>query len=126
MEERLTAHPSMRDLNLPKLMTTSTHDLTEDFFVPLLSVANRYDRGVGYFSSGWLRNNASGLTRFAEQGGVARWIVSPILSTGDLGGHDWCDRAKRDQAIAKSISRSVDEIHRSRDRNSGDSCVAHL
>jgi superfamily II DNA or RNA helicase len=110
MEKRFTARPSMRDLNLPKLMTTSTHDLTEDFFVPLLSMANRYDRGVGYFSSGWLRTNASGLTRFAEQGGVARWIVSPILSQEDWEAMQLGDRAKRDQAIAQSISRSVDEI----------------
>ena len=47
---------SLSDLNILPLMDTSTHDLSTDFFTPLLSNSIRYDRGVGYFSSGWLAN----------------------------------------------------------------------
>jgi len=43
---------SLSDLNILPLMDTSTHDLSTDFFTPLLSNSIRYDRGVGYFSSG--------------------------------------------------------------------------
>lgn len=52
---------TLRTLNLPTTLDTSRHDLAADFFVPLLTHAQRYDRGVGYFSSGWLRLNAAGM-----------------------------------------------------------------
>ena len=38
-------------LSLPKTLDTSTADIIEDFFVPVLAHATRYDRGVGFFSS---------------------------------------------------------------------------
>ncbi len=40
------------DLSLPKTPNTSTADIIEDFYIPLLAHATRYDRGVGFFSSG--------------------------------------------------------------------------
>jgi hypothetical protein len=52
---------SLRTLELPLLLNTSDHDLFQGFFVPALSHAFRYDRGVGYFASGWLRLAAQGL-----------------------------------------------------------------
>ena len=55
-----------RSLDIPTILDTSTHDLTRDFFAPLLSNATRYDRGVGFFSSGWLRINAQGMAAFAS------------------------------------------------------------
>jgi hypothetical protein len=44
-----------------RTIDTSTHDIVEDFFVPMLKNAERYDRGVGYFTSGWLRATAQGM-----------------------------------------------------------------
>jgi hypothetical protein len=52
---------SLRLLDLPLLLNTSDHDLIADFFAPALNHAFRYDRGVGYFSSGWLRLAAQGM-----------------------------------------------------------------
>ncbi len=46
---------SLQQLALPPIMDTSTADMAEEFYVPALSVSVRYDRGVGFFSSGWLR-----------------------------------------------------------------------
>ena len=74
---------SLSDLNILPLMDTSTHDLSTEFFTPLLSNSMRYDRGVGYFSSGWLRINAKGMLEFANNGGRARWVTSPILDEAD-------------------------------------------
>ena len=51
--------------------------------MPSLSVAALYDRGVGYFSSGWLRINSKGMLVFARSGGRARWLASPILDKAD-------------------------------------------
>lgn len=35
--------------NLPKFMNTSTDDLINDFFIPLLKESIEYKRGVGFF-----------------------------------------------------------------------------
>ncbi|MCA9735135.1 hypothetical protein KC799_23570 [candidate division KSB1 bacterium] len=63
---------SFTELNLPTTIDTSSADIIEDFFVPVLSRAVRYDRGVGFFSSGWLRLTARGMVPFAANGGRAR------------------------------------------------------
>jgi len=63
---------------------TASHDFSREFFIPLLSQAISYDRGVGYFSSGWLRVNAQGLAKLAMRGGRARWVISPQLSQEDI------------------------------------------
>jgi hypothetical protein len=52
---------SLRSLTLPPLLNTSDHDLIQDFFAPCLAQAFRYDRGVGAFSSGWLRLASQGV-----------------------------------------------------------------
>ena len=70
-------------LNLPTTIDTSTADMAADFYAPALSVSLRYDRGVGFFSSGWLRMVAQGLLPFATNGGRARIITSPILDAAD-------------------------------------------
>lgn len=72
-----------RNLTIPIFLDTSSNDLIAEFFTPLLSNAVNYDRGVGYFSSGWLRINSFGMSTFAENGGHARWITSPILEEDD-------------------------------------------
>ena len=56
---------SLRTPSFSTLYTTSANDLFADFFVLALQQAIYYDRGVGYFSSGWLRLAAQGIARFA-------------------------------------------------------------
>lgn len=60
------------DLQLPSVIDSSTADMAGEFYVPALSISLRYDRGVGFFSSGWLRMVAQGLVAFAGNGGQAR------------------------------------------------------
>ncbi len=69
--------------NIPICLNTSENDLENDFFMPCLQWAVRYDRGVGYFTSGWICKNAKGMATFANNGGKARWITSPILDERD-------------------------------------------
>lgn len=68
---------------IPKTLNTSSNDFTKEFFEPCLQWAKFYSRAVGYFSSGWIRENAYGMSIFASRGGRARWITSPILSSKD-------------------------------------------
>ena len=74
---------NLRNREWHRILNTSDHDFMEDFFIPALSLSVKYDRGVGFFSSGWFRQAAKGLTQFAANGGKARWITSPILSETD-------------------------------------------
>jgi SLT domain-containing protein len=74
---------SLSSLTFPLVIDTSSHDLIVDFFTPALAASVRYDRGVGFFSSGWLRIAAGGMHQFASNGGRARWVTSPILDEAD-------------------------------------------
>ncbi len=69
-----------------------------------------YDRGVGYFSSGWLRVAAKGMAEFAANGGHARWITSPILSEDDWGALIAGDSAREDNFLYSLLERNIDEL----------------
>lgn len=59
---------SLSELDLPVTIDTSTADMAADFYTPALSVSIYYDRGVGFFSSGWLQMVAQGMMSFAANG----------------------------------------------------------
>lgn len=102
----------LTDLTLSTVLDSSSNDLIADFFVPTLGQAVQYDRGVGYFSSGWLRLTAQGMVEFARNCGRARWITSPILST-----HDWealhlGDSARSDPILHAALSRNIHDLQK--------------
>jgi hypothetical protein len=101
---------AFRALNIPAVLDTSTHDLTRDFFAPLLSNAVRYDRGVGFFSSGWLRINAQGMVAFAHNGGRARWVTSPILDTADWEALQAGDAARDEIVLRGVLARGIGDL----------------
>ncbi len=98
------------NLCLPRVMDTSTYDLTTQFFERLLSRAQSYDRGVGYFSSGWLRINARGMVAFANNGGRARWITSPILDQEDWKALMTGEAAKMNPALHRLLERNITSL----------------
>jgi superfamily II DNA or RNA helicase len=103
---------SLRDAVPARTINTSSHDIVGDFFMPMLQNATRYDRGVGYFSSGWLRENAKGMATFAENGGQARWITSPILSEKDWEYLQKGDRARDDEFLRERLERDIDNLEK--------------
>ena len=73
-------------MDYPKVkvcLDTSEDNLINELYTPCLKWAERFDRGVGYFTTGWLTYNVAGLSDFASRGGKMRLITSPILSTQD-------------------------------------------
>ena len=73
-------------MDYPKVkvcLDTSEDNLIDELYTPSLKWAERFDRGVGYFTTGWLTYNVAGLSDFASRGGKMRLITSPILSTED-------------------------------------------
>ena len=75
---------SLKDIPIPTVLDTSKFTFSTDFVTPVLSQSIRYDRGVGYFTSGWIKKNIKGIVTFIENGGIARWITSPILTESDV------------------------------------------
>jgi superfamily II DNA or RNA helicase len=103
----------LHELNL-KVMTmdSSEYDLIGDFFIPALEQSIYYDRGVGYFSSGWIRIAARGLLSIAKKGGRVRWVISPILSDTDWQALKRGEEAKIDPSIYQSLIRSIEELEK--------------
>ena len=108
---------SLRDAVPARTIDTSSHDIVGDFFVPMLRNATRYDRGVGYFSSGWLRANAQGMVDFAANGGRARWITSPNLSEADWKHLRKGERARRDAVLRETLIQNIDDLEQSLNRD---------
>ena len=65
------------------MVDTSQTDFVSELYRPLLRRSVRYKRGVGYFTSGWLKQNATGLAELAKNGGTAQIITSPELTDSD-------------------------------------------
>lgn len=98
------------NLGFSQYMDTSSSDLVKDFFEPVLNLAIRYDRGVGYFSSGWLRVAARGMTQFARNGGKARWVTSPILNEADWDAMQMGDAARTDPILRTVLEQNIEDL----------------
>ena len=98
------------ELRILLILTTSTADLVQDFFQPLLLRSVSYDRGVGFFSAGWLRINAIGLAALVRNGGRARWVTSPILSQDEWDALRTGVLAADNPTLCQSLQRSLDDL----------------
>lgn len=101
---------SLKELSFPSTLNTSNNDLISDFFVPVLSNSIQYDRGVGYFSSGWLRIAAIGMVGFAKNSGRARWVVSPILYEKDWEAMLLGDEARKEPSLKVKLLENIVDL----------------
>ncbi len=102
----------LSEINLPPIIETSSSDIIKAFYTPALSASKKYDRGVGYFSSGWFRAAAKGMAAFSQNGGKARWIISPIISKKDLDSLLLGEHAKNDALLLNAILRNLEELEK--------------
>lgn len=107
----------LTELNFASYLDTSSDDLIGDFFIPALAHSIRYDRGVGYFSSGWLRLAAQGMVAFAANGGRARWVTSPILNESDWEALSTGDDARSDPVLLKALQCNITSLSATLDKN---------
>lgn len=59
-------------------------DMLHDFYIPALSLAERYDRVAGYFRSSSLAAASQGFSAFVGRGGKMRLIVGADLQAADV------------------------------------------
>lgn len=103
-------HSDFTDLDLPRVIDSSSDDLLQDFYIPLLSRAKQYRRGVGYFTTTWVRSAARGIADLVENGGTAQWIMSPILEEDDWKALIKGDRAKADEVLRESLKDTITNL----------------
>lgn len=75
---------SFCDINIDYSYETGNGDPINEFYVPVLSHAKKYDRIAGYFSSSSLAIAARGIAGLIANGGKMRIIASPHLSEDDI------------------------------------------
>lgn len=103
---------SLRDLSTDPHLATSTHKLLERFYVPALARSVSYDRGVGFFTSNWLRLAAAGLAGLAANGGKARIIASPKLDPDDCAALNQGADARNDPLLRAALERALEDLAR--------------
>ncbi len=102
----------LTQLDLRAVYDSSEGDLVADLITPLLRRSVRYDRGVGFFSSNWLRLASKGLVDFANNAGYVRLIMSPIISEEDWKAIQKGQNAKSDAILYKAIMDSIKNLKR--------------
>jgi superfamily II DNA or RNA helicase len=105
----------LRNLDLKPVYDSDNHDLVRDLQVPLLREASDYLRGVGFFTSGWLRLAAEGIVSLVETGGRARIVTSPVLDGADLEALQSGNLARDDKALRETLRNSIRDLRESLD-----------
>lgn len=75
---------NFRDIEIKSSYETGIDNLIEDFYIPVLKNAVRYDRIAGFFSSSSLAVAARGIVGFLQKGNKMRMIVCPKLNKKDI------------------------------------------
>lgn len=73
-----------KDIEIKSSYETGMDDLIQDFYIPVLSSAVKYDRIAGFFSSSSLAIAAEGIVGFLDKGEKMRIIACPKLNQHDV------------------------------------------
>jgi DNA phosphorothioation system restriction enzyme len=96
---------------------SSSTILNDEILELCLEQSITYDRGVGFFSSGWLKDAARGMKNFAEKGGKARWIASPKLTQGDWDALMKGTSARKDEALKSALLKDIRDLQSSMEKD---------
>jgi len=75
---------SFRDLNLQISYDSDSDDVLNEFYIPVLSRAKRYNRLAGFFTSSALAVAAKGIAQFIQNNGKMKIIVGAKLQKADV------------------------------------------
>jgi DNA phosphorothioation system restriction enzyme len=85
--------------------------VVEDFYVPALRQAEKYDRAVGYFTASVLAVIGRGIDEFIRRGGLMRIVASPYLIAEDIAeieaGYEL--RAVMEKAAVRDLERAAED-----------------
>ncbi|MFV8829548.1 DEAD/DEAH box helicase family protein [Alkalihalobacterium sp. APHAB7] len=98
---------SFKDLELKFKYRSDVDQIHADFYSKVLEKSIRYDRAVGYFTSGSLAVLARGLEKFLDSEGKIRLIANPHLTKEDIEAVQLGYEAKYD-VVARSLLREIE------------------
>lgn len=75
---------SFKEIEIKRSYDSSSDDLIEDFYIPILKEAVSYKRVAGFFSSTILNGAMKGFYEIAKKRGKVELIISPKLSSEDI------------------------------------------
>lgn len=102
----------LKNLNLYSVYDSAEFDLITDLIVPLLQNSKYYLRGVGFFTSGWLKLAFQGIMGLIENGGLGHIVLSPILDNRDWEAFCCGEKAKTDEILKNNLEKQIDDIAR--------------
>lgn len=109
----------LRDLSYKGVYKSDQDHILEDFYFPTLSIANRYDRAVGFFSASTISYAAQALSVFVKRGGQIRMILGAFTERADLEAVEQGYKAKEisekiGSELLSMISNVSDELFQNR------------
>ena len=75
----------LRDYQFKAVYRSESDSLLDDFYIPALLEATRYDRAVGFFSATMLSYAAQGISALASRGGRMRLIFGGDIEADEAG-----------------------------------------
>ena len=94
----------LRDREWNPGYTTDAGNLSEQFYIPVLSEAVRYDRGTGYFGAWALVRNMLGIEGLIRRNGKMRMLVGCTLDAGEI------DAIRRGEDLKKQVENNLCRI----------------
>ncbi|SFL67248.1 Superfamily II DNA or RNA helicase [Halogranum rubrum] len=101
---------TFESLDLPRVLNTSTTDFVEEFYQPLLSRSVEYKRGVGFFTTNWIKSAARGIAELANNDGTAKWITSPKLTEEDWEAIKKGEEARSDEVLRDTLQQTITNL----------------
>ncbi|WP_461205030.1 phospholipase D-like domain-containing protein [Clostridium sp. DL1XJH146] len=94
---------NLKNLKLKYKYRSDTDSLFDDFYNKCLEVSSKYDRAVGYFTSGSIITLAKGLVSFIDKGGKIRIVCNPYISKSDYNAIKMGYKSKQDIIIKNML-----------------------
>lgn len=99
---------SLMDIELKNIYRNSTNQILDDLVKPLLTQSKVYYRGVGFFTSNWIKLVTNEIKVLVDNGGKICLITSPKLSKEDWDAISIGNKAKIDNVLYESIKKSIE------------------
>ena len=90
----------LRDLQYKSVYKSDLDNILEDFYLPALSVAQRYDRAVGFFSASTISYATQALSVFVKNDGKVRLILGAFSDKEDV---EAISKGYREREISEKI-----------------------
>jgi len=108
---------NLQNMEFRTTIDSSSSDIIMDFYIPALMSSISFERGVGYFSSGWFRIASKGMVNFARNSGRARWVTSPIIREEDWHALYLGAQARENPDLLELLSQRISDLEKGLERN---------